>query len=150
MARNTAAITLSLLLAIISSSLLLAKQTETKKKLDKVPFRISQLKMMLRISDDGSQKPSIELSKNWPKSFNGLFQGIRVDTPHKVSSLALHQKAVASIPKELMKGYHVSSTREIDGWYFSSIDKLTTKDSQWMHLVATKKGESFLQFGFTW
>ncbi|MFT5904515.1 MAG: hypothetical protein ACI9E1_000090 [Cryomorphaceae bacterium] len=127
----------------------------TKKKIsfstdkkEKVPFRITQLLTLVDAAREAW--PSLQGEASWPKDFSGLFQGLRFPLKDKVTTEADHLKAITIIPEHLMKGQVVSATLLHNGWYFSSIDDIDSKKPSWSNILATKKGEKFLQFGFTW
>lgn len=134
-----------------------AAETKLNKEKEPLPARVTQLRLMLHVLSDTKQLKENAfkrpLTAEWPKEFGGLFQGIRMKVDVKVTNKEEHLKAAASIPKPLMKGYKIGKTIEVDGWYYSCVvkeDVKEIKDHHWWHTLATKKGESFLQFGFTW
>ena len=119
-----------------------------KDKNEEAYFRVSQLLMLVDFARE--TWPSLQEKATWPKDFSGLFQGLRFSLEDKVTTKSDHLKAITIIPKSLMKGKKVSSTLQINGWYFSSIDDITSVNPSWDKIVASKNGDKFLQFGFTW
>ena len=124
------------LLVFVLSKVAVAKESSEK---EEEPFRVTQLKELMEFAR--ASWPSLQGEASWPKDFNGLFQGIR---------LPLKDKVIGLIPDNLMKGKVIGATIESAGWYYSSIESKDSTKPTWDNIVASKKGQKFLQFGFTW
>ena len=107
-------------------------------------FRIEQMQMM-KIEES-------KIIKEWPAERSGLFQLLRKRISLKVHNKKDHLKAISLIPENLLKNMKIGDTREVDGWFYTSIDYIdsTNKVSSWFQVIGTQKNESFIYFSATW
>ena len=104
-------------------------------------FRIEQMKVMKR-----------KVITEWPAEKALLFHGFKKRNDFKINNKADHLKAIKKIPTNLLKEMKIGDTREIDGWFYTSVDPIIIEGSNslWFQVIASRKSSDYLHFSNTW